>query len=94
MRYFDEWQPGDPAPVGSVPAIDPTPIMAVAVNRHGRYIRLEDDRKLPIVGMLDIHGKDTEDPDACIVALFERPDGLFSGVDLRRFDDDMQETMQ
>ena len=94
MKYADEVSPGDPEPVGSVPAIDPTPLLAVAVNRHGRYIRLEDDRKLPIVAMMDIHGDDTEDPATCVIAIIERPDGLFTGVDLRRFDEDMQETMQ
>ncbi len=69
-------------------------LQAVAVNRKGQYFRLDDDSKLPFCAMMDANGEDTEDPDACVIALFQLPNGRFSGVDLRLFGDDQQETTQ
>jgi hypothetical protein len=69
-------------------------LQAVAVNRKGKYFRLVDDSKLPFCSMMDINGDETEDADACVIALFQLPDGRFSGVDLRLFGADMQETTQ
>lgn len=74
-------------------------MQAVAVNRSGKYFRLEDDRVIPFCSMMDINGNDTDDPAECVIALFQIPEGedgagKYSGADLREFDDDMQETVQ
>jgi hypothetical protein len=66
-----------------------------AVNRRGKFFRLENDGVLPFKRMLDIHGNVTTDPDSCIVAVFELPNGLYRGLDLREFEHpDNTETLQ
>lgn len=70
------------------------PLKAVAINKAKRFIRLEDDTTLPIVALLAADGEETENMDECIIALFQLPDKMYSGVDIRRFDADMQETTQ
>jgi hypothetical protein len=73
---------------------DITRLCAVAVNRKGKFFRLDDDTKLPFIEMLDASGKKTLNPDDCIIALYQLPNGMFSGVDLRLFGHDQQETTQ
>jgi len=65
-------------------------VQAVGVSLEGRYFLLDDNTTLPIVGMLDINGDDTEDPDKCIVAIFQMKNGMFSGHDIREFDESMR----
>lgn len=68
-------------------------IYTTAVNRRGKFFRLEDNTIINFISMLDINGKLTDNPDDCIVAIFQLPDGFLKGVDLRLFrDDDMLET--
>jgi len=64
----------------------PSFLRAVGISLEGRYILLDDDRTLPIVCMLDAVGRETEHPDECVVAIFERPDGTFGGHDVREFE--------
>ena len=59
---------------------------AVGINLEGRYILLEDDTTLPIVGMMDHAGDDTNNPAECVVAIFELRNGMFSGVFIHEFD--------
>lgn len=66
-------------------------ILTTAVNRRGKFFRLEDESVLHFKTMLDIDGNVTTDPDQCILAVYQLPNGLMRGVDLRLFDDDMQE---
>ena len=60
---------------------------AVALNRKGKKIIMEDDSILTFGGMLDIHGNDTEDPNLCVLALVQLPNKMWTGVDLRLFDE-------
>jgi hypothetical protein len=70
-------------------------IMGVAVNRRAQCFRLEDDSTIPFTAMIDIDGDITSDPNACVVAIFQLPDGLYRGLDLRVLDDpDITETLQ
>lgn len=70
-------------------------VHTTGVNRRGKFFRLIDDTKLMFARMLDINMNPTENPDECIVALYQLPDGEFRGVDLRLFhDDEMQEVTQ
>lgn len=67
-------------------------IPATAVNRRGKFFRLLDDTILPFTTMLNINGKVTDNPDDCILAVYQLPGGLFRGVDLRLFErEDMME---
>jgi hypothetical protein len=68
-------------------------IACKALNRRGRFFRLEDDNVLKFTVMLDIDCKKTDNPDDCVLAVFQLPNGLFRGVDLRMFNEheDMQE---
>lgn len=67
-------------------------IHATALNRRGKFFRLEDDNVLKFTAMLDIDCKPTDNPDDCVLAVFQLPNGLLRGVDLRIFGDDDQET--
>jgi hypothetical protein len=58
----------------------------VWINRHGKFFRLEDDTVVPFKCMIDINGDVTSDSNACIVAIFQLPDGLYRGLDLRVLD--------
>lgn len=67
-------------------------IHTTGVNRRGKFFRLIDGTRLMFTRMLDIECKPTENPDECILAVYQLPDGEFRGVDLRLFhDDEMQE---
>jgi hypothetical protein len=57
-------------------------IYTTAVNRRGKFFRLEYDTIINFISMLDIDCKPTTNPDDCIIAIFQLPDGLFKGVDL------------
>lgn len=69
-------------------------VQAIGYNRAKQYFRLHDDSILPWCGMMDINGDDTNDPTKAIVVLFQLPDGMYSGIDLREFTDDMIEVTQ
>jgi hypothetical protein len=70
-------------------------INGTAMNRRGKFFRLENDGRLPWKCMLDIAGNVTTDPDCCIVAVFELPNGLYRGLDLRDIEyPDNVETLQ
>ncbi len=70
-------------------------IKGVSVNRRAQCFRLEDDSTIPFAAMIDINGDITSDPIACVVAIFQLPDGLYRGLDLRVLDDaEMAETLQ
>jgi hypothetical protein len=70
-------------------------IHTTAVNRRGKFFRLIDDTILRFTAMLDINCKPTENPDECVLAVYQLPDGEFRGVDLRLFhEDEMQELTQ
>lgn len=65
------------------------------VNRRGKFFRLIDDTILVFSKMLDINCNPTENPDDCIIAVYQLPDGEYRGVDLRLFhEDEWQETTQ
>jgi len=67
-------------------------IHTTAVNRRGKFFRLIDDTILPFTQMLDIKGNVTNNPDECVLAVYQLPSGLFRGVDLRLFErEDMME---
>lgn len=68
-----------------------TDICCKALNRRGRFFRLEDDNVLKFTTMLDIDCKPTNNPDDCVLAVFQLPCGLLRGVDLRIFGEDDQE---
>lgn len=70
-------------------------VCGVAINRRGKFFRLADDNIVPFKCMIDINGNVTSDPDACIVAIYQLPCGLYRGLDLRVCDDpDVAETLQ
>jgi hypothetical protein len=60
-------------------------IHTTAINRRGKFFRLIDDNILRFSKMLDINLNPTENPDECILAVYQLPDGEFRGVDLRLF---------
>jgi hypothetical protein len=63
-------------------------INTTTVNRRGKFFRLIDGTILEFTAMLDCNCNPTDNPDECIIAMYEIPDGLFKGVDLRLFSDD------
>lgn len=63
-------------------------IETTGVNRRGKFFRLIDDTILHFTTMLDINCKPTDDPDKCILAVYQLPDGEYRGVDLRLFHDE------
>ena len=67
-------------------------IHTTAVNRRGKFFRLTDNTILRFSAMLDINHRPTENPDECVLAVYQLPDGELRGVDLRLFhEDEMQE---
>lgn len=60
-------------------------MMAIGLCLTGRYILLADDTTMPIVGMLDSEGEDTDNPALAVVVMFQRKDGLYSGEFVQRF---------
>lgn len=51
---------------------------AVGLSLKGRYILLENDTTLPVVDMLDCVGESTQDPQAAVGIIYQRPEGTFS----------------
>lgn len=88
LRLFRDDADSDSEPVARPTSDD---IRCDGVNRRGKFFRLDNGGRLNFSVMLDGDLRVTNEPDHAVVALFELPDGLFRGVDLRVFDQDMQE---
>lgn len=65
-----------------------TTLLAVGISLKGRYILMDDDSTVPIVQMLDGKAQETEDPAQCVGVVFQRPNGLYSVVEMKDFDDE------
>lgn len=77
-----------------IPSTCPT-INCTAVNKRDRYFRLEDGGRMDIETTLDIDLRPTLDPEAAVIAIFQLPDGVRRGIDLRAMNDpDTQESLQ
>ncbi len=59
----------------------------VAINRTKRLALLDSGAVVEIASMIDIDGDKTDDPEECLVAIVQLPNGMWSCCDLREFED-------